>query len=147
MSPRPTNLEPVQRTINIQISFLAMAGLFWLPATAVAQFRADSMWKDLRYIGGDIWSIWTAPVHAQARDLGGFAAFSGAIGASAALDEPVYHWIQRHQESGIIKILHPLRESARYPAYMIGTGAYVIPISSAMYLLGVASKSRHLREA
>ena len=56
------------------------------PAAASAQFRADSMWQDVRYMGGDIWSIWTAPVHARARDLSGVVAFTGAVGAAAILD-------------------------------------------------------------
>lgn len=126
---------------------VSLAALMAGPRGANAQFRADSTWSDIRHLGGDIWGVWTSPVHANARDWGGFAAFSGAVGAAAALDEPVYHWILDHPNAGIIQLLAPLRETARYPAYMIGTGAYVIPISTAMYLLGVASKSQGLRQA
>jgi membrane-associated phospholipid phosphatase len=130
------------------MSFWAlMAGLVCRPMPALAQFRADSTWRDIRHVGGDIWGVWTAPLRATARQTGDFAAFAGAIGGSALLDEPVYHWIVNHPDAEVIKLLHPLRESARYPAYMIGTGAYVIPISTAMYLAGVMSKSRGLRDA
>jgi membrane-associated phospholipid phosphatase len=118
-----------------------------LPRPVRAQFRADSTWKDIRYIGGDIWGVWTAPAHATAVQATSFAAFAGTISAAAAMDKPVYHWIVAHQNTAIIKLLHPLRESASYPAYMVGTGAYVIPISSGLYLAGVMSKSRGLREA
>jgi membrane-associated phospholipid phosphatase len=125
----------------------AFLGTAVLPCMAQAQFRADSTWKDIRYLGGDIWAVWTAPAHATSRELAGFAAFAGTIAVTAALDKPVYRWIVGHQNTAIIKVLHPLRESARYPAYMLGTGAYVIPISTGLYLAGVASKSRGLREA
>jgi membrane-associated phospholipid phosphatase len=118
-----------------------------LSSTARAQFRADSTWKDIRYVGGDVWGLWTAPFRVTADEAAGFAAFAGTIAVSAALDQPVYQWIVHHQDVAIIKLLHPLRESARYPAYMLGTGAYVIPISTGMYLAGVMSKSRGLREA
>jgi membrane-associated phospholipid phosphatase len=103
--------------------------------------------RDIRYVGGDVWALWTAPLHATAGQAASFAGFAGTIAATAALDEPVYRWIVAHQNTAIIKLLHPLRESARYPVYMLGTGAYMIPISTGLYVAGVMSKSRGLRQA
>lgn len=129
------------------MSFFAAAVLAGYSAPAQAQFRADSTWSDVRKVGGDIWGFWTSPVHATGKEWGDFAAFTGVVGASAVLDEPLYHWITAHPNAAIIQLLRPLRETAPIKAYMIGTGAYVIPISTAMYLAGVMSKSRGLREA
>jgi membrane-associated phospholipid phosphatase len=139
---------PVQRTIKWGLSFWAGLAVFaGHPSRLAAQFRADSTWRDIRRVGGDIWGVWTSPVHAKARDAEGFAAFAGIVGASAALDEPLYRWVLDHPNAWPLRVLHPLRETAHYKAYMIGTGAYVIPISTAMYLAGVMSKSRGLRDA
>lgn len=130
------------------MSFLMLSAAFVCQPTALrAQFRADSTWHDVRHAGGDIWALWTSPVRASASDLGGFAVFASGVGVAAALDEPLYHWILDHPSAWPVHVLHPLRESARFPLYKLGTGAYVIPLSTAAYLAGVMSKSRALRDA
>jgi len=130
------------------MSFLVLsAALLSQPTALRAQFRADSTWQDIRHTGGDIWALWTSPVRANASELGGFAIFASGVGAAAVLDEPLYHWILDHPSAWPVRVLHPMRESAHYPLYKLGTGAYVIPLSTAAYLAGVMSKSRALRDA
>jgi membrane-associated phospholipid phosphatase len=65
---------------------------------------------------------------------------------AAAHDEPLYHWILAHPQAWPVRVLSPLRESAPIKLYKLGTGAYLIPLSTATYLIGVASKSRALRD-
>lgn len=138
----------MQPTIWRQTSFLAtLALLAWPSGVASAQLRADSSWRALRRLGGDVWSIWTAPVHARARDAEGVAAVMAATGVGAALDEPLQHWITTHPNAWPVAILSPLRESAHYPAYELGSGQFLLPISAALYLAGSFSKSQGVRDA
>jgi membrane-associated phospholipid phosphatase len=63
------------------------------------------------------------------------------------LDEPVQRWITTHPNAWPVAILAPLRESARYPAYELGSGQFLLPISAALYIAGSVSKSQGLRDA
>ena len=147
-SPATDYRLPMQRTIARQASFLTIFALLaWTPGTAWGQLRADSAWRALRRLGGDAWSVWTSPVHARARDMEGLAAVMGATGVAAALDEPVQHWIATHPNALPVALLAPVRESARYPAYELGSGQFLLPISALLYLAGSASKSQGVRDA
>ena len=138
----------MQHTIRRRASFLtALAALAWGPCVASAQLRGDSAWQALRRLGGDAWSVWTAPAHARARDAEGVAAVIAVTGVAARLDEPVQHWISTHPNAWPVAMLGPLRESAHYPAYELGSGQYLLPISAALYLAGSFSKSQGLRDA
>ena len=138
----------MQRTIWRQTSFLATLALCaWRPSVAGAQLRADSSWRALQRLGGDAWSVWTAPVHARARDAEGVAAVVTATAVAAALDQPVQHWIATHPHAWPVAMLAPVRESAHYPAYELGSGQFLLPISAALYLAGSFSKSQGLRDA
>jgi membrane-associated phospholipid phosphatase len=118
------------------------------PSPVAAQLRADSSWKDLKRLGGDVWSMWTSPVHATAGDLRGVAAVAAIAGVAAAGDAPLQHWIKDHPDTWPVRVLlHPLREDARYPAYELGSGQYLLPLSAALYIAGSASRSRGLRDA
>jgi membrane-associated phospholipid phosphatase len=52
-----------------------------------------------------------------------------------------------HPDAWPVAVLRPLRESAHYPAYELGSGQYLLPISAALYLAGAVSKSQGLRDA
>ena len=150
-SPVTSHQSPIttlQPTIRRQSSFLlSLFVLAWGPRVASAQLRGDSTWRALQRLGGDAWSVWTAPVHARARDAEGVAAVVAATGIAAALDQPVQHWISTHPNAWPVAMLGPLRESAHYPAYELGSGQFLLPISAALYLAGSFSKSQGLRDA
>jgi hypothetical protein len=141
--------HPVQRTFSGRASFLAL--LLALSTgharLAVAQIRADSTRRQLARLAGDIWSVWTAPSHTTAHDLEGAIVLAGATGAAMTVDERLQHWINDHPNAWPVAILHPLREGAKYPAYELGSGQYLLPISAALYLAGTLSKSQGLRDA
>jgi PAP2 superfamily len=135
-------------TIHRHTSFLAVLALLaWRPNVASAQLRGDSAWRAIQRLGGDAWSVWTSPAHAHASDAVGAGAVIAATGVAAVLDEPVQHWISTHPNAWPVAMLGPLRESAHYPAYELGSGQFLLPISAALYLAGSVSKSQGLRDA
>ena len=128
--------------------FLAPAlGIALLPATALSQFRADSAKRDIQRLAGDVWSVWTSPAHANARDLEVVGAALGLAAVSATGDEPLHRWMDDHRDSWPMRLLHPMTEEARYPAYEMGSGQYLLPLSAALYIAGTAGRSRGLRDA
>lgn len=126
------------------VAVLAMLGI---PVIASAQFRADSARRDFQRVVGDVWSVWTAPAHANAHDMEGAAAALGLAAISAAGDEPLHRWMTSHEDSWPMRLLHPMTEEARYPAYEMGSGQYLLPLSAALYVAGTAGRSRGLRDA
>ena len=112
-----------------------------------AQFRDDSVRVDLRRFLGDAWAVWTAPAHARARDLAGVAAAAGVTAAASTVDVRTYAWLRSHPDAWPLRLLGPIRESAHYPVYELGSGQYLFPLSAALWLSGMASHSRQLREA
>jgi membrane-associated phospholipid phosphatase len=127
----------------------------WLPfallghaAVARGQFRADSVRQDFRRVVGDAWSVWTSPVHATHDDLPGLVAAMALTGVAAKADQPLEHWMKDHPDAWPLRTLrHLLSEEARYPAYELGSGQYILPLSAALYIAGTAGHSRNLRDA
>lgn len=138
----------VQCTIAKRASFLgSLALLACGPYVAAAQLRADSTWRAFRRLGGDVWSVWTAPVHATARDAEGALAVAAITGGAAVVDERLQQWIAHNPDAWPVAMLRPLREGAHYPAYELGSGQFLLPISAALYLAGSVGKSQGLRDA
>lgn len=141
--------HPVQHTISRWVSFLLvlLLALTFPLRVSKAQFRADSTRRQLERMVGDIWNVWSSPAHTTASDLEGAMVIAGATGAAMTVDERLQHWINDNPNAWPVAILHPLREGARYPAYELGSGQYLLPISAALYLAGSMSKSQGLRDA
>lgn len=142
-------VSPVQRTFARGLGFwgVLLGGVAW-PASAEAQLRADSLRQDLRHMAGDIWSVWTSPVHGTQDDWAGVAAAAALTGAAATADRSVAQWITDHPDAWPVRTLkHTLSEEARYPAYEFGSGQYLLPLSAALYLAGAIGHSLALRDA
>lgn len=138
----------MQRTLVPRLSFWVVILVVGLPVSARAQLRADSVRQDLKHLVGDIWSVWTSPLHATSDDWAAFAAVGALTGTTARVDEPLAQWITNHPNSWPVRTLkHTLSEEAKYPAYELGSGQYLLPISGALYLAGSIGHSQALRDA
>jgi membrane-associated phospholipid phosphatase len=138
----------VHRTALKGPSFCALIALLaGGPRVAAGQFRADSTRRQLERLVGDVWSNWTAPAHTTGEDALGVVAVAGLTGAAAMADEPLQNWINNNPNALPVALLRPLRESARYPAYELGSGQFLLPISAALYIAGTVSKSQGVRDA
>jgi len=113
----------------------------------LAQFRSDSSRADFHRFLGDVWSVWSAPAHARARDLEGLGAVAAITAATIPGDERTYRWMQSNPKAWPMRLLHPIREGAHFPFYELGSGQYLLPLSALLYIAGLASHSRDLREA
>jgi membrane-associated phospholipid phosphatase len=103
--------------------------------------------RDVQHLVGDIWSIWSSPAHTNARDAEGALAVLALGVVSAAADEPLHRWMSAHEDSWPMRLLHPMREGFKYPLYEMGSGQYILPMSTLLYVAGTAGRSRTLRDA
>ncbi|MBC7789604.1 MAG: hypothetical protein H7Z74_06640, partial [Anaerolineae bacterium] len=123
---------------------LSLGGTGDLPAQRT--FRGVG--SDLRSGLGDIWYIWSSPVHADSRDWLGAAMAAGAVVATAPLDNDVDSWIVKHPNSAILRALEPVRErESGIKLYDLGSAKLIHPIVGVMYAAGFAADSRKLRDA
>jgi membrane-associated phospholipid phosphatase len=116
-------------------------------STATAQKPLVPERQDLRNIGGDVWSIWTSPAHIQSSDLAPMAGAVTLLTVVAFRDSAVWNWIAHHPNTLVIRLLGPIREGWRFPAYELGSGQYLLPLSGVAYTVGRLTHNIALRDA
>ncbi len=116
-------------------------------ATLDAQIVAQAVAHDFRYGVADMWHIWTAPFHASARDWRDVGLVVGAAGISAFADRGVDRFVAGHPRSFAVRATQPFRERRGFKPADFGTGRILLPVSGALYVTGIASGSRALRDA
>ena len=112
-----------------------------------AQSVAQAVVHDFKYGVADMWHIWTAPFHASARDWRDAGIVVAATGLSAFADRSVDRFIADHPRSFAVRATQPFRERRGYKPADFGTGRILLPLSGALYVTGIASGSRALRDA
>lgn len=117
------------------------------PASGLAQPVATSEARDLRDLGGDVWSVWTSPARLDQGHLLPVAASVGAITIAFVADSAIYGFLSRHSNSAPLRLLAPLRTHGIGVLKDLTTGTYLIPLSAAMYVAGRLSNSGSLRDA
>jgi membrane-associated phospholipid phosphatase len=132
---------------NYRYASLIVVALISANETIDAQGSLGSERGDASHFVGDIWSVWTSPAGLQRRDVLTTAATIGAVGLTSRIDSSGYAWMQHHEQTFVMRLLDPVRESARYPAYELGSGQYLLPLSAALYTAGRLSHSVDLRDA
>lgn len=118
-----------------------------IPEAARAQSVVQAVGHDFRAAGGDIWHLWTSPFHANARDWRDAGAVIAATAIVATSDQRVDRWIAANQSSASIRALKPFREAKGIRLIDLGSGNLLLPVSGGLYVTGLATGSRALRDA
>jgi membrane-associated phospholipid phosphatase len=90
---------------------------------------------------GDVWGVWTAPVHSSGRD---WLMAVGLVGGSAVLtivDDNVDRWVVEHQNSSAWSPLKEVREGG-----IAFSGKYITPVAAGALVLGLATNNQRLQE-
>ncbi|HKO17071.1 MAG TPA: phosphatase PAP2 family protein [Gemmatimonadaceae bacterium] len=116
-------------------------------ARAGAQTHLGPERQDLNDLRGDVWSVWTAPAHADGRAVVPTLAAAGISALSAFGDSAVYAWMAQHPDVLVMRALRPLREDWKLPMYEFGSGQYLLPLSGLLYAAGRLSHDGSLRDA
>lgn len=115
---------------------------------AEAQSRLGPERRDINDFAGDIWSVWTSPVHPDRRAaLPMLGAASAIAGVGVFADSAVYAWMTTHPNAFVVRELSPLRERKGVPFYELGSGQVLLPLSGVLYAAGRLSHDASLRDA
>jgi membrane-associated phospholipid phosphatase len=129
---------------------LCTAFFIAIGATHATPVRAQALGSekhDIATFTGDIWSVWTSPAHFDHRDVVPLALTVGAFGLATRIDSATRVWMVTHERTAVMRVLSPTREGFPVPAYELGSGQYLLPLSGALYLSGRLSHSVNLRDA
>lgn len=135
------------RTINHRCAALLCIALVGANTPANAQSRLGAERADIGNIRGDIWSVWTSPARMERRDLVAVAGTVGAAAITSRIDSAGWVWMQAHDRTFVMRLLDPIRESAAFPLYELGSGQGLLPVSALLYVAGRLSRSVNLRDA
>ena len=96
---------------------------------------------DLKNAGKDILGVWGAPLHGSAKDCGLAEASLGGFALTTLADQSVSDWAIRNDSGRFFRALAPVRRGGK-----LFSGKYVVPPVAAVYIIGVATKNRDLRD-
>jgi membrane-associated phospholipid phosphatase len=103
--------------------------------------------RDIATFTGDIWSVWTSPARFNGRDVAATAATIGVFALTTRFDSATRVWMTTHERTAVMRLLSPIREGARVPAYELGSGQTLLPVSGALYIGGRLAHSVEVRDA
>ena len=120
----------------------AIAGVL---VAASQQLPAQSVGKmlesDFRNFGGDLWAVWTSPVHAHGRDwliAGSTVALSGLV---SIWDDDVDRWMVEHRDASQWSALKEVREGG-----IAFSGKTITPIALGALAIGLITKNQAIQD-
>jgi membrane-associated phospholipid phosphatase len=126
---------------------IVAAALAGTPRRAIGQALGPER-RDIGDLRGDIWSVWSSPARADARDILPLAGMMAATDGTARFaDSAVYAWMTTHPNAFVMRLLGPTRENWKLPLYEFGSGQYLLPLAGTLYTAGRLSKDASLRDA
>jgi membrane-associated phospholipid phosphatase len=125
------------------IRVLGWAGMWAVCGTTsvAAQSVGKSLETHVRNSVGDVWGVWTSPIHASGSD---WLLALGAVGGSAALtivDDDLDRWIVKHQASSAWSPLKEVREGG-----VAFSGRTITPVALGVLAVALATNNQRLQE-
>lgn len=137
-----------QRRFRLRVAIvLAALSSAAIATPGRAQSVVQAVGHDFRAAGTDIWHLWTSPFHAEARDWRDAGAVLATTAIVATADRRVDRWIAANQSSVAIRAVKPFREAKGVRLIDLGSGNLLLPVSGGLYVAGLATGSRSLRDA
>jgi len=128
------------------VFLLALAGTVAAATTSDAQSLGPER-RDIGDLRGDVWSVWSSPAHAKARDLIPTAAVLGAVTLTSYADSSIYVWMSTHPNTLAMRVISPIRDGWKFPINGGGNGQFLLPLSATLYAAGRFSHDASLRDA
>ena len=117
------------------------------PPPAYAQRTVRSVGEDFANGFSDMLWLWKSPLRADSEEwLTAAGVFAGA-GVVAIWDGDIQDWLATHPRSAPVRAVHPFGEEASVPLVDLGSGKRLLPVSGVLYLAGLVTDSRGLRDA
>jgi len=120
---------------------VALVGSAVVPAAAQKSVPG-MIGKDIEHAARDVWSVWTSPFDASARDLLSGVFVLGLGAAVSPLDDEIDRWAVRNADSRGFDVLDPFRKGGS-----LYSGNALAPVAGAVYIVGIVTKKQGLRDA
>ena len=136
-----------RRRRHLALLLLWVASLASPSRHANAQRPLVSERQDIRNVGGDLWSVWSSPARVHPSDLTPMVGAATLVTIIALRDSTLWQWMSDHPHALVIRLLGPIREGWRLPAYELGSGQFILPLSGVAYAVGRMTHSSAWRDA
>lgn len=106
-----------------------------------AQSAGKMLESDFRNFGGDVWAVWTSPVHARGRDwliAGSTVALSGLI---SIWDDDVDRWMVERRDASQWSALEEVREGG-----IAFSGKTITPIALGALAIGLITRNQAIQD-
>jgi PAP2 superfamily protein len=133
----------------IEASVLVIA-LTWGGAAAAQGTLGNvgrTIGSDVKTGLGDVWAIWTAPVHARPRDWAGAGAAAGTFLVTMPFDDDVDRFLLEHPSAEVTRLMVAVSDTGSFSLIKWGSAHRVLWISGALYGAGLVSGHSGLRDA
>ena len=135
----------VSRTLRFPLVSICL--LIALAPAAAAQNSLGSERRDIDNLAGDVWAVWTSPVHIGRRDLIPTLAVVAGVALTSFRDSAIFVWMTKHPNTLLMRMISPIRDGWRLPINGGGNGQFLLPLSAVLYTTGRLSHSADLRDA
>lgn len=126
---------------------IAAALMAGMARPAAAQIH-ETIFEDLKHGVVDILSVWASPFRGDGSDYLTAGLVTGGVGVVALFDREIGRWIRDNQSAAVLEVLTPFRERDSQPKLVnLGAGLSLDQIGGTLWLLGLITDSRDLRDA
>jgi membrane-associated phospholipid phosphatase len=103
--------------------------------------------SDVKTAFGDVWHVWTAPVHATPRDWMGAGAAAGAFLVAMPFDDDVDRFVREHPSAVPTDVMVAFSDTGSISLIKWGSAHRTLQVSGGLYLVGLVSGKSALRDA
>ena len=108
---------------------------------------ARTIGSDVKTGFGDVWHVWTAPIHATPRDWMGAGAAAGAFLVAMPFDDDVDRFIREHPSAIATDVMVAFGDTGSISLIKWGSAHRTLQVSGGLYVLGLVSGKSALRDA
>lgn len=126
---------------------LAALPLLLCSVPAAAQSIPRKAFDDVRHALGDMFWVYTSPLHADRGDLATLGLIATGTGLAAIYDDELDAWILRNPESAPMKLIDPFREDHGWQLYDLGSSSLLVRTGGVLWIAGLLTGWDDLRDA
>jgi membrane-associated phospholipid phosphatase len=132
--------------MSLLVRFVALSLVLATARTSGSQTLGPER-RDINDLLGDVWAVWSSPVHTTSSDLIPIGAVLGAVALTTFADSSIHVWMSAHPRTLPMRVISPFRDGPGFPVNGAGNGQVLLPLSALLYISGRLSHDVALRDA
>jgi hypothetical protein len=118
-----------------------------VPRVTHAQMSWDTIRKDFGNGFGDIWHTWSRTVKGSKKDYAIAGVVILSIAGLSAVDDKIDDWAVDNDDTQLGRSLEFFRQEKDGYGSEFGSGRFLLPFAGGLWLVGIVSENRALRDA